>query len=280
MARSAKGKSFQQRLNRFFERPLATSFTVLGILTLVVLGTSATYYINDFENFWPQILAEAHGMLFDIAVIGILIYWLNQNREQRQRIHTYKDEIEDFRLWESEEAAYRTVGNIKRLNRHRIYNIDLTYCFLARTNLSHVVLNGANLNYANLTSTKAISAQLQDARLNQTLLENADLNQAHMVGAYAGGARFKDAILMKANLEKSFLIKADFTNAILIDANLRGAHLAGAELENANLYKADLRGAVGLTVEQLSRVKTLYLAQFDPDIMEQLNQALPELIAG
>ena len=64
-------------------------------------------------------------MILDIAVIVILILWLNQNGEIRQRIRTYKDEIDDFRLWESEEAAFRTVGNIKRLNRHKIHDINL-----------------------------------------------------------------------------------------------------------------------------------------------------------
>ena len=43
-------------------------------------------------------MAEAHGMIFDIAVIGILIFWLNKNGETRQRIRTYKDEIDDFQF--------------------------------------------------------------------------------------------------------------------------------------------------------------------------------------
>ena len=52
----------------------------------------------------------------------------------------------------------------------------------------------------------------------------------------------------------------------------------GADLENASLYKADLRGAKGLTVEQLSTVKTLYLAKFDDEILEQIKTNLPELV--
>ena len=63
-------------------------------------------------------------MLFDVAIIGILIFWLNKIGEERRRIKTYLDEIDDFRLWESDEAAFRTVGNIKRLNQNKIYNIN------------------------------------------------------------------------------------------------------------------------------------------------------------
>ena len=63
-----------------------------------------------------------------------------------------------------------------------------------------------------------------------------------------------------------------------MEANLRNAYLMGADLENASLYKADLRGAKGLTVEQLSKVKTLYLAKFDDEVLDQIKATLPELI--
>src|SRR6218665_2539990 len=91
--------------NYVIEKPLLTSSLVLIGVIILVMGLSLRYYIYEFDSFWPQILAEAHGMIFDIAIIGILILWLNQNGEIRQRIRTYKDEIDDFRLWESEEAA-------------------------------------------------------------------------------------------------------------------------------------------------------------------------------
>ena len=92
---------------------MLTSAIVLVIVSILVLSLSLKYYITEYDTFWPQILAEAHGMIFDIAIIGILLFWLNQNGEIRQRIRTYKDEIDDFRLLESDEAAFRMVGNIK-----------------------------------------------------------------------------------------------------------------------------------------------------------------------
>jgi hypothetical protein len=138
----------QDRVNNIIERPILTTSLVLAFVSIVVIGLSLKYYLTDFVNFWPQILVEAHGMIFDIAIIGILIFWLNQNGEIRQRIRTYRDEIDDFRLWESDEAAFRTVGNIKRLNRHKIHEINLVNCYLARTNLNYVDLKGSNLNSA------------------------------------------------------------------------------------------------------------------------------------
>lgn len=268
----------KEYINSIIEKPILTSSIVLGVLTVIVLGLSLKYYLLDFETFFGQVLAEAHGMLFDIAVIGILIFWLNKNGEVRQRIRTYRDEIDDFRLWESEEAAFRTVGNIKRLNRHNINEINLVNCHLSRTNLNYVNLKGSNLNSADISNAFLIETNLENTRLNQTNLENSNLNQALLMGAYASGANFRDAYLIKAQLQNAFLIKTDFSNAFLMEANLTGCYLTGADFENASLYKADLRGAKGLTIEQLTKAKTLYLAKFDEDILAQIKSDIPELV--
>lgn len=271
-------KKLAELFNAVIEKPLLTSTLVLIVITFLVVGLSLPYYLHEFDQFIPQILAEAHGMIFDIAVIGILIFWLNHNGEIRRRIRTYKDEIDDFRLWESEEAAFRTVGNIKRLNRHKIHEINLVNCHLPRTNLNYCNLAGSNINSANISQSSLIEVVMENARLNQTNFENSNLNQANLKGAYASGANFRDAFLIKANFENAFLIKANFNNAFLMEANLRNCYLMGADFENVSLYKADLRGAKGLTVEQLSKVKTLYLARFDEEILAQLKQSLPELV--
>src|SRR5215204_6462521 len=211
---------FQKRVKKvseFFdsiiEKPILTSSLVLVVVTVIVLSLSLPYYLRDFDTFIQQVLAEAHGMIFDIAVIGILIFWLNKNGETRQRIRTYKDEIDDFRLWESEEAAFRTVGNIKRLNRHKIYELNLVNCYLARTNLNYVNLKGSNLNSANISNSSLIETNLENTRLNQTNLENSNLNSANLKSAYASGALFKDAFLIKSQFEGAFLIKTNFKNA-------------------------------------------------------------------
>ncbi len=259
------------------EKPILTSTIVLVVMSIIVLTASYPYYRENFHSFYGQVLAEAHGMIFDIAVIGILIFWLNRTGEIRTRIKTYKDEIDDFRLWESEEAAFRTVGNIKRLNRHKLYNINLAHSYLVKTNLNYAILTEANLNYANLFNSALIDVNFEGARLNQTNFENCNMNQSMLKKAYANGASFKDAYLIKANFEKAFLIKADFRNAFLMETNLQGAYLTGADFTNANLYKADFRGAKGITIEALADAKTLYLAKFDIELQQEIQDNHPEL---
>jgi len=271
-------KKITEYFQRVLETPILTSTWVLILVAILVVGLSIPYYLTDFQGFLRNLLAEAHGSIFDIIIIGILILWLNQKGQKRQQIRAYIDEIDDFRLWESEEAAFRTVGNIKRLNRHEIYNINLVNCHLAKTNLNFVKLEEANLNNANISNSNLMEANLDSARLNQTNLENSNLNQVNLNNAFASGAIFKDANLIKANLKNAYLIKANFQNAFLMEANLNGTNVSGVNFENANLYKADLRNAEGLTIDQLENVRTLYLAQFDEELALKINENFPELL--
>ncbi|MCU0447061.1 MAG: pentapeptide repeat-containing protein [Microscillaceae bacterium] len=273
---------FQQKISDYFknlgESPIMISLLVLFLLSVVVVGLSLPYYLYDFNNFYAQVLAEAHGMLFDIAIIGILIFWLNNQGERRRRIRTYIDEIDDFRLWLSEESAFRTAGNIKRLNRHKIYDLNLAHCYLARTNLNYVILKNANLNLANIAHSQLIGCNLENARLNQTNFEEANLNQANFKQAYAGGASFKHAQMIKIDLQNAFLIKADFENAVLMEANLAGAEVSGASFKNANLFKANLIGVLGLTVEQLLECKNLQSAKIEEELRQQIELVRPALL--
>ncbi len=271
-------KKIIEYFQRVLENPILTSTWVLILVAILVFGLSIPYYLTDFQGFLRNLLTEAHGSIFDIIIIGILILWLNQKGLKRQQIRAYIDEIDDFRMWESEEAAFRTVGNIKRLNRHQIYNIDLVNCHLARTNLNFVKLKEANLNNADISNSNLMEADLDSARLNQTNFENSNLNQVNLNSAFASGAIFKDANLIKANLCNAYLIKADFNNAFLMEANLNGANVSGVSFNNANLYKADLRNTEGLTIDQMENVRTLYLAQFDEEIFLKIKENFPELI--
>jgi uncharacterized protein YjbI with pentapeptide repeats len=268
----------EERIKNITKKPILTSVIVLIFLAILVLGLSLSYYLEDFRGFFKEVLAEAHGMLFDIAIIGILIYWLRENGEKQLRIKMYKDEIDDFRQWESEEAAFRTVGNIKRLNRHNITEINLVNCHMTKTNLSHVDLSQSNLNSSNFSHANAIECNFSGTRANQTNFENAKMNQANFEGAFASGANFKDAFLIKANFKNAFLIKSDFSNAYLMEADLSYCHLTGATFDEASLYKANLKGAEGITADQLKNVKTLYLAELDTDIKSEIQEKYPELL--
>ena len=83
----------------------------------------------------------------------------------------------------------------------------------------------------------------------------------------------KDANLYKANLREAYL-----REAYLYEANLSGANLSLTFLSGANLRGAYLSEVLGLNIEQLSKVKTLYKAKLDPELKKQVEDEYPHLL--
>jgi len=93
-------------------------------------------------------------------------------------------------------------------------------------------------------------------------LSNADLTNANLESADLRGANLSNANLRGASLEHAFLKNANLKNANLTDARLKGTYL----------QHADLSGVEGLTLEHIRVVTSVYLATFDPEMMEMIKE--------
>lgn len=268
-----------------FSRLLGTlAFTLsnrdLNSFMVVVIGAAAigslSLILGRYSNsdFLYGILVESHGVVLEVFVLVVLVGILTRLGTSRfnpqlstqldtREIAAHVAEIDDFRGWESQEAAFRTAGNIKRLNRLGMSDIDLRRVYLADTVLTEASLQGAFLPQADLTSADLTRANLQEAVLAEAKLTGADL-QAGVLAA---------ADLTKANLSGANLQEANLTGA-----DLQGAVLEGTNLTGANLREADLRNVRNLTLEQLRVVTTLYEARLDTAIQTVIEEEYPHLL--
>jgi hypothetical protein len=128
------------------------AFVLLAIFIVLITITRTSHGYN--KSFLDAILVEAHGILLDLLIVGILILYLSKIIEKKidinQSIERYKDEIDDLRRWKSDEAVFKIVGNIKRLNKHNITAIDLRHCYLRNAKLCNLNLRESKLRYADL----------------------------------------------------------------------------------------------------------------------------------
>lgn len=203
------------------ERPVILALIIFGIAALVVVGGTFFFFGYDYD-FFRNVAVEAHGMLLDLLVIGVLVFWLTRLGEHRQTVSRYQEEIEDYLGWQEAEATYRIVGNIRRLNRLGITNIGLHGAYLRNANLEDVDLSGSDL----------LGAYLQGADLSRAILCEAHLSRANLESADMFGVDFRGADLSSANL----------TNVRFIEAELVDVNLCGANLTGANLYRTFLKG--------------------------------------
>jgi len=164
---------------------------------------------------------------------------------------------------------------------------------LRGTHLERACLGSANLRKADLEGTpleraELLWARLEGAHLSSVNLKGADLRGAHLQGAeiwttHLEGAHLKGANIQGALIEMSHLEGADLSEAHLEGASLGSISLEGADLKGTYLEKAflggtNLQGAKNLTIKQLSTVRTLYEAQLDQPLLEQVQQQYPQLL--
>jgi hypothetical protein len=271
-------KKLKIHLERVSENTILTAFIAFVIFSILIFSFSYPLYENDLNGYLKNLIIEAHGILFDIAILGILLFWINKNGDRQKRIRKYLEEIEDIRFWHSAEASYKILGNVKRLGREKIHKLDLHNCFLRNINLSHLNLTFSNLNYSNLSLSSFIESNLMNTQLNHANLENSNLNKTNFKGASLNGALLTNAKGIRTHFANANLIKVNFSNAFFIDANFHNTDLSGADFNNASFYMPDFSNAKGLTAEQLSKVKVILNPKMDELIFKEIQENFPQIL--
>lgn len=237
---------------------------VVTLSVAAIVGIFDVYLLlDDLEQAAGDILIEAHGVVFDVALFGVLILFLDERREAARRrkkaadehlemIRGWHEQLQDFTGWHGEEAAMRTAGLLRRLSRARA-RIEAPYAYAKGAMLSDVWFIGADLAQANFERALIDRAKLDDAdlrfatlggaRLDETSLKRANLFEADLTSSILRSADLSDADLEKANLGGADLSSACLRRARLPRANLAHATLDGADLCGCDLSDADLTGA-------------------------------------
>jgi uncharacterized protein YjbI with pentapeptide repeats len=154
-------------------------------------------------------------------------------------------------------ARARTLTMLPRLDGVRKGSVVQ---FLYETDLINrhapvILLDGSDLNGANLSDSTLLGVNLSLANLRKADLNNAFLVEADLRGAQLQGANVRSSDLYGADLSlftrtqetatlrSDKFLYTDLSNADLTGASLEGANLSQAFLNEANLYQARLSEA-------------------------------------
>ena len=139
------------------------------------------------------------------------------------------------------------------LEEANLQGANLTSENLKKANLAGADLQEVSLRDANLQDAYLYGANLQGASLRSANLQNTDLRLANLQEADLRNANLQSTDLRLANLQGATLWDVDLKGAKLEDVNLQGAYLFGANLQNANLADAKLDESTVLPDDQFSK---------------------------
>jgi len=198
-------------------------YTGLAIVTALATGIwigSRVFADPNSSAFGLNLWTEALGMLVTVGLFGLINEWQAERRYKKQLV----DEVGS----ESNEIAKHAVSILRRRG-----------LLEGESGL----LQGKNLEKADLSGITLTRANLQGVNLTNGVLRDTQLQGASLAGANLSLAKMQDARMIEADLSKAKLFCADLESANLPLADLRGADLFEANLENANLIgvKCDSR---------------------------------------
>jgi BTB/POZ domain-containing protein KCTD9 len=286
---------------------ITVSFTVL--LTLVISYSSISTYKNQWDELFIQLVAEAHGMVFDILVIGILFVWINKVSDKKKLISNCLEDIDDLRLrnadilkiyqniennedplqaehkmrnyrirgasWgDNENIRLKLIKAIKVLSRNNVTTIDLHNINISGGKFVNINLKRSKLNASLLLDCNFDYANLSNAECCDTNFDGSCLDHVNLESSNSIGASFVGASLNFANLCGSKLISADFKEAYLNSARFRHANCSGADFTGAHLIKTDFRGVEGLTAHQIMKAHYIHNCLFDPSLEASIKLAV------
>ncbi len=144
------------------------------------------------------------------------------------------------------------------------------------------ILSKADLRYADVYQAFVAKANMRNSKLQGAILRESDFRNADLRGANLKGADLRQANFHGADFRETILTGVDLRDADLRDtqlglADFRKADFMNTRLAGADLRCADLRGAKRLSLATLQTVKTLFRAELDPDVQEQLEKTNKEL---
>ena len=147
-------------------------------------------------------------------------------------------------------------------------NIDISNWHLRGADVHSRIMMQIWGTQVNLSRANMWKVDLSGANVLGTNLSGASMNWANLSGADMLGANLSGANMLGANLSGASMTHVNLSGAIMEGANLSGASMLGANLSEARV-----------TAEQLLEAKTLYGAQLDAHIREEILRRKPELLA-
>ncbi len=118
MDKVGRGRSKLGRLFRILPATVKAAVIATGVIFSLLLVFGKGF---DAEG----VTTEFWGLLAEIIVLGIVVFYVSSKSEQSQFVQAQYDLIDDFKYWESDEAKSRILGAMRRLQRLGISKFDL-----------------------------------------------------------------------------------------------------------------------------------------------------------
>lgn len=212
-----------------FDEPIRFFQQLLLVLTGILVALDISVYPLA-TNFVQNLIIEAHGIIPDLLIFGIL---MTVYERWREKVTVHKESLETYMGQNTPEATEAIIRIVKEMNKLDASRFHLSECTLAQQDLRHCDFTGSSLHRVNFEAADLTLAELDKCRMRDVNFANAVLRSVTFYGSDLDKIDFSGAKLNDVNFQKADLRFVDFSNA-----DLRFWKHAPEFIENINLEGA------------------------------------------
>lgn len=269
---------------------------IIGLLTISFGREKFGLYSQN--EFWEGVLIEAHGMILDTLIIGLIILGLNNLMEKRREINQLHTQIDYNRHIRTIESKHRIVSCVQSLNNKKISKMDLHQCDLSHlvlpnkklsnSSLHATVFSYTNLKNSDLSKVNAERPYFNKSRINNVCFDGSRLHRAEFNESIAKSTSFKNCNIFRTKFDSSNLNNADFrnshfnkvsfVNSILRNADFRDCTFGDQiSFSGADLQSSNFESSKNLDPNIILLAQSVKKAKFDPQIVKELKRLNPNI---
>lgn len=246
----------------------AAVFVFLAFSTIIVTITGFWGWISNnifpsqtwglySRSFFEDILANAHGTIIDLFVVGLIIYWFEQRRNERDetertrrlredKARRNREDLADLRYDRSTDAPYKVLGTIRRLLDLEEKNLKLSEINLSKLEIRDLKLEHSDLHATIFKDSRLLRVSIDNCRCEAAIFIDAQLEHTTFSKTDLRRAKFQNAMLKGMDFTSCDVAHADFSGADLSSANFRGVDCKGVKFTNAILRSTNFIDAKNL----------------------------------
>lgn len=248
---------------------LVTGFWPSISTTILPHTTWGLYSREFFEN----VLIEAHGAVIDLLVVGVILYWFELRRDNKENVSKQLEILADLRFYSGSDSSYRVLGTVRRLLALGVSNLHLSEMQLNNVELKGLQLKNCNLHAAIFKESLLSHLKFEECKFDAAVFVSTKFEHVTLKSCTLRRAKFNGAVLAGLDFTSCELQDADFTNAKLRSANFRGVDCKGMKFHGADLRSANFIDARNLDPQALFLAKSLKsLKTNDPQIQSILSR--------
>ncbi|MBK5007370.1 pentapeptide repeat-containing protein [Pseudomonas sp. S32] len=271
------------------DNPIKTALLILAFAIVVVVFITADWdWLSSHilpntviglykKDFWENVMVEMHGMVVELAVVGILLLWLDGRRDRKQQLSQCREDLKNYAKLDFPEAHLKKIGILKTLISANQIGLDARYLHLSGRSLSDVNIKnwnviGLKLNDGKLENSTFEKVEARSSNFVKCTLRNVVFEEGSLYRCKFEGAKFRQVSFKNCRIEKAEFTHCDMPNTLFDQVSL-----SGVKFEGANLAHCSFKSAFDIDVGELSKAKNLDHIAIDDKLLIELLKLRPDI---